>query len=55
MIAPWTFRPSMELVSDDSGMKREVVATCRLLIGMPTRRWSAGEEPTMRPDKPRSA
>ena len=25
MIAPWTFRPSMELVSDDSGMKREVV------------------------------
>ena len=26
MIAPWTFRPSMVLASEDSGMKREAVA-----------------------------
>jgi hypothetical protein len=47
--APWTFRPSMVLLSEDSGMKREAVAaTCRLLIRIPTRRFSAGDEPTMR-------
>jgi hypothetical protein len=49
MIAPWTFRPSMVELSEDSGMKREAVAaTCRLLIRMPTRRFSAGDEPTIR-------
>jgi hypothetical protein len=45
----WTFSPSMVELSEDSGMKRELVAaTCRLLIRTPTRRLSAGDEPTMR-------
>jgi hypothetical protein len=49
MIAPWTFRPSMVLASEDSGIKREaLVLTFRLLISTSTRRLSAGEEPTMR-------
>jgi hypothetical protein len=49
MIAPWTFRPSMVELSEESGMKRDAVAaTCRLLIRMPTRRFSAGDDPTMR-------
>ena len=39
----------MVLLSEDSGMKREAVAaTCRLLIRMPTRRFSAGDDPTIR-------
>ena len=49
MIAPWTFRPSMVLASEDSGMKREALAaTFRLLISTSTRRLSAGELVTMR-------
>jgi hypothetical protein len=49
MIAPCTFRPSMELASEESGMKREALAsTVRLLISTWTRRLRAGEEPTMR-------
>jgi hypothetical protein len=49
MIAPCTFRPPMVELSEDSGMKREAVAaTCRLLIRMPTRRLSAGDELTIR-------
>ena len=44
MIAPCTFRPSIVLLSEDSGMKREALAaTCRLLISSSTRRLSAGE------------
>ncbi len=49
MIAPCTLRPSIVLLSEDSGMKREALAaTCRLLISGSTRRRSAGEDATMR-------
>ena len=49
MTAPCTFSPSMVELSEDSGMKRALLAaTCKLLIRMPTLRLSAGEEPTIR-------
>ena len=39
----------MELASEDSGMNFDALASMlRLLISTPTRRRSAGEEPTMR-------
>ena len=49
MIAPCTFRPSIVLLSEDSGMNREALAaTWRLLIRGSTRRRSAGEAATIR-------
>jgi hypothetical protein len=49
MIAPWTFKPSMVLASEDNGMKREALrSTFRLLISTSTRRLRAGERVTMR-------